>query len=57
MKKKMTVYSGEGIKETHDRLKVLTDKLEERENRSMVRSMWNFLTKKPVIGKARGKKK
>ena len=53
MKKKITVYSGEGIRATHDRLKILTDKLEERENRSMMRSLWNILTKKPVVGKPR----
>jgi hypothetical protein len=55
--KKITVYSSESIKETHDRLKILTDKLEERENRSMGRSLWNMLTKKPVIGKPKGVKK
>ena len=57
MGKKIIVYSGESMKETHDRLKQLADKIEERENRSMVRSMWNILTKKPVVGKPREKKK
>lgn len=57
MAKKIIVYSGESMKETHDRLKILSDKMEERENRSMVRSMWNIFTKKPVIGKPKEKKK
>lgn len=56
MSKKIIVYSSESMKQTHDRLKILADKMEERENRSMVRSMWNILTKKPVIGKPREKK-
>ena len=54
--KKIIIYSGESMKETHDRLKKLADKMEGREDRSMVRSMWNVLTKKPVIGKPREKK-
>lgn len=57
MGKTIIVYSGESMKETHERLKILADKMEERENRSMVRSTWNILTKKPFIGKPREKKK
>jgi len=33
----------------------MADKMEEKENRSMMRALWIGLTKKPVIGKPRGK--
>ena len=53
MRKKITIYSSESVKNTHDRLKKLVDKIEEKENRSIMRSLWNILAEKPFIGKKR----
>jgi intergrase/recombinase len=51
MGKKVTIYSGKSMKNTLERLQRIADKIEEKENRSMARSVLNFVTKKPVIGK------
>ena len=56
MRKKITIYSSKNMQDLCARIESIADKMEERENRSMVRSMWNILTKKPVIGKPREKK-
>jgi len=61
-KVKMTLTSGEGMKSILEeskqvlgQIKHMADKMEEKENRSMMRALWIGLTKKPVIGKPRGK--
>ena len=50
-KSKVTIVSGKSLKDALEQMQRVADKLEERENRSMVRSMWDFVAKKPVIGK------
>ncbi len=49
--KKITIYSSKIMKDLCDRMERITDKIEEKENRSMTRSAWNFISKKPVVGK------
>jgi hypothetical protein len=51
MAKKITIYSSKSMKNLCERLEKIADKIEEKENRSMVRTAWNFVSKKPVIGK------
>lgn len=50
-KAKVTIASGKSLQDTLAQIQRVADKLEERENRSMVRAMWDFVAKKPVIGK------
>ena len=51
MKNKMTIYSSKSMKDLCERMERLVDRIEEKENRSMARSTWNFMSKKPIIGK------
>ena len=51
MKKKITIYSSKSIKNLCDRMERIVERAEEKENRSMAKSVLNFVTKKPVIGK------
>jgi hypothetical protein len=55
MGKKVTIYSGESVKNTLDQLKRIADKIEEKENRSIMRAFWSVLAEKPFIGKKRVK--
>ena len=55
MAKKITIYSGENMKNTLEQIKRIANRLEEKEDQSIVRSIWSIL-KKPVIGKSRQKK-
>ena len=50
-KVKMTLASGKSMKDILTQMQRVADGLEEKENRSMVRAMWDFVAKKPVIGK------
>lgn len=51
MRKKITIYSSKSMKDLCERMEKIADKIEEKENRSMAKSAWNFVSKKPVIGK------
>ena len=51
MKKKITIYSNKSMKDLCDRMECIVERAEEKENRSMAKSVLNFVTKKPVIGK------
>ena len=50
-KAKVTIVSGKSLKDTLEQIQRVADKLEERENRSMAASFWDFIAKKPVVGK------
>jgi ABC-type phosphonate transport system ATPase subunit len=50
-KAKMTLVSGKSMGDILKQMERVADRLEEKENRSMMRSMWDFVAKKPVIGK------
>ena len=49
--KKITIYSSKSMKDLCERMERIADKIEEKENRSMTRSAWNFVSKKPIVGK------
>ena len=48
---KVTVVSGKSMKDILEQMQLVVNKMEERENRSMARAAWDFVAKKPVIGK------
>lgn len=50
-KAKMTLISGKSMGDMLEKMDKIVNKMEERENRSMVRAVWDFVAKKPVIGK------
>lgn len=52
---KMTIYSTKSIKELVGSLEDILIKLEERDNQSWARIIWNGLNK-PIAGKVRVKK-
>ncbi len=51
MRKKITLYSSDSIKALCDRMERIVDRAEEKENRSMSRAAWTFVSKKPIVGK------
>jgi len=51
MRKKITIYSSKSMKDLCDRMGKIADRIEAKENQSMVRAMWNIASKKPIIGK------
>lgn len=53
-KTKMTLVSGKSMGDILKQMERVADKLEEKENRSMARSVWDFIAKKPVVGKRKG---
>ena len=50
-KSKMTLVSSKSMGDMLEKMERIVDNLDEKENRSMVRAVWDFVAKKPVIGK------
>ena len=47
----ITIASEKTLKDTLSQLQHVVDKMDEKENRSMAAGLWEFIAKKPVIGK------
>ena len=56
-KVKFRVYSSDSVKTLCERAEKAIEILEEKENRSVMRTLWDGLTKKPVIGKRKNNDK
>ena len=51
MRMKFRLYSSDSVKTLCEKAEKSIERLEEKENRSVMRTLWDGLTKKPVIGK------